>query len=569
MLEVSVGQRSEPGPRPANEDFAGWTTPLAPERGRKGVLLAAADGVSGHAGGREAAEHSVRGLIADYYATPDTWDVGRSLDRVLQAINQWLIAQARSRPERLGMASTIAALVLRGNRYWVAHAGDTRCYLRRAQLLTQLTADHVWRRPEMDHVLTRALGLDPRLTVDIADGELEVGDVWLLATDGAWAPLGRFELERLAGAVAAGALTPQQAADEGVKLALESGGQDNATLLIARVDVLPAQDLADARAASLPLAPLPRLVAGQEIDGFVVEEALHASRISLVYRVRDMASGRTLVLKTLKPDAAMDARERGSFAREEWLARRLNARYFAQAPPLAAGRRSALYYVQSFHPGHTLAELLRHDRHWTAAELIVLAAHIARAVGALHRRGVIHRDLKPENLHLGDDGELRILDLGVALSGADAPELALETAGTPSYLAPEQFEGAPASPQTDLYALGVTLYHLATRRFPYGEIEPFQRPRFGEPIPPSRYRPDLPEWLDNILLKAVAREPKLRFETAEELLLALDGGPERAPRRPAATPLLERHRHVFWVVLAVASLIANLVLLWLLLARGG
>ena len=191
MLEVSVGQRSEPGPRPANEDFAGWTTPLAPERGRKGVLLAAADGVSGHAGGREAAEHSVRGLIADYYATPDTWDVGRSLDRVLQAINQWLIAQARSRPERLGMASTIAALVLRGNRYWVAHAGDTRCYLRRAQLLTQLTADHVWRRPEMDHVLTRALGLDPRLTVDIADGELEVGDVWLLATDGAWAPLGR------------------------------------------------------------------------------------------------------------------------------------------------------------------------------------------------------------------------------------------------------------------------------------------------------------------------------------------------------------------------------------------
>jgi len=157
----------------------------------------------------------------------------------------------------------------------------------------------------------------------------------------------------------------------------------------------------------------------------------------------------------------------------------------------------------------------------------------------------------------------------VALSGADAPELALETAGTPSYLAPEQFEGAPASPQTDLYALGVTLYHLATRRFPYGEIEPFQRPRFGEPIPPSRYRPDLPEWLDNILLKAVAREPKLRFETAEELLLALDGGPERAPRRPAATPLLERHRHVFWVVLAVASLIANLVLLWLLLARGG
>lgn len=570
MLEVAIGHRSESGPRPANEDFAAWATPLAAERAQKGVLLAASDGISGHAGGREAAEHAVRGLISDYYATPDTWEVGRALERVLQAINQWVLAQGRARPEQLGMACTLTAVVLRGRRYWVVHAGDTRCYLRRGGRLAQLTTDHVWRRPEMDHVLTRAIGLDTRLALDVSEGELEPGDVWLIATDGAWAPLGRYEIERLAGAVAAGELTPQQAADEGVRRALEAGGQDNATLLVARVDALPAAAaLADTRAAAAPLPPLPRLVSGQEIDGFRVEETLHDSRATLLYRVRDLETGRILVLKTLKPEAAEDARERSAFAYEEWLARRLNARYFAQLPPLAAGRRSALYYVQSYHPGHTLAALLRADHHWTAGELVPLAIRLARATGALHRRGVIHRDLKPENLHLGDDGELRILDLGVAISGADPPERAREMAGTPSYLAPEQFDGAPASAQTDLYALGVTLYHLATRRFPYGEIEPFQRPRFGDPVPPSRYRPDLPEWLENVLLKAVARDPKARFETAEELVFALEGGPERAPRRPAPTSLIERHGRVFWPAVAAASVALNLLLLWVFFARGG
>jgi serine/threonine protein phosphatase PrpC len=569
MLEVAVGHRSESGPRAQNEDFAAWTTPLAPERTRKGILLAASDGVSGHAGGRDAAEHAVRGLIADYYATPDTWEVGRALERVLQAINQWVLAQARARPDKLGMACTLTALVLRGRRYWVAHAGDTRCYLRRGGRLAQLTADHVWRRPEMDHVLTRAIGLDPRLALDVTEGELEPGDVWILATDGAWAPLGRYEIERLADAVAARELTPQQAADQGVRRALEAGGQDNATLLVARVDALPAAALHDTRAASGPLAPLPRLAPGQEIDGFRVEETLHTSRVTLLYRVRDLETGRSLVLKTLTPEAAADARERSAFAYEEWLARRLNARYFAQVPALDALRRSALYYVQSYHPGHTLAELLRADHHWTAGELVPLAIRLAHATGALHRRGVIHRDLKPENLHLGDDGELRILDLGVAISGADPPERAREMAGTPSYLAPEQFDGAPASTQSDLYALGVTLYHLATRRFPYGEIEPFQHPRFGDPVLPSRYRPDLPEWLENVLLKAVARDPKARFETAEELLLALEGGPERAPRRPAPTPLIERHGRVFWPAVAAASVALNLLLIWALFARGG
>ena len=94
---------------------------------------------------------------------------------------------------------------------------------------------------------------------------------------------------------------------------------------------------------------------------------------------------------------------------------------------------------------------------------------------------------------VAEEGVLRVLDLGVAQSGMEAEQHDLSPqAGTPSFLAPEQFDGQPASTQTDLYATGVTLYYALTRHYPYGEVEPFQRPRFGEPVAPSRYRPDLP-----------------------------------------------------------------------------
>ncbi|WP_323824350.1 protein kinase, partial [Pseudomonas aeruginosa] len=95
-------------------------------------------------------------------------------------------------------------------------------------------------------------------------------------------------------------------------------------------------------------------------------------------------------------------------------------------------------------------------------------------------------------------------------AGASAPQ-----AGTPSFLAPEQYDNAVPSRQTDIYAAGVTLYLMLTRQYPYSEIEAFQRPRFGEPAPPTRYRPDVPQWLENVLFKAVARNPADRFETAE------------------------------------------------------
>jgi protein phosphatase len=162
---------------------------------------------------------------------------------------------------------------------------------------------------------------------------------------------------------------------------------------------------------------------------------------------------------------------------------------------------------------------------------------------------------------------LRILDMGVALAaGVPYPELQ-GNPGTPSFMAPELFAGEAAAPETDVYAAGVSLYHLLTRKYPYGEIEPFQQPRFGDPTPPTRFRPDIPRWLENVLLRAVARDKRQRFETAEEMLLALEHGEARPVSVPQRTPLWQRHQTARWQALFVASLVINLLLLYLLLVR--
>ena len=185
-------------------------------------------------------------------------------------------------------------------------------------------------------------------------------------------------------------------------------------------------------------------------------------------------------------------------------------------------------------------------------------------MGLLHRRQIFHRDIKPHNVLLGDDGELRVLDFGLAYCPGLSEDLPSALPGTPSYIAPEAFRGEKPAARQDLYAVGVTLYYLLTGHYPYGEIEAFQRPRFGVPVSASRYRPDLPEWIAHSLERGVAADPQLRFETAEEWLLQLEQG-ERQSLNVRPRPLLEREPLMVWRAVALMSLLINLVLMFLLL----
>lgn len=559
-LKFEIGQSSLTGPRTRNEDYVGVVTPASAQLSIKGAMLAVADGVSGNAGGGEASEMTMRTVTSDYYATPDTWEPLSALDKVLTAANRWLIAQANANRDMVGMATTLSLLVLRGQHYYSAHVGDTRIYLLRDGKLKQLTTDHVWDRPEMRHVLKRAVGLDRHLEVDYADGTLQVGDVFALMSDGVWDVLGEQNIHKTMALYD----SPQMICDELTKLAIEKGSTDNSTAVAARITQLGEETLSELLADGKHLVVPNKLQIGETIDDFEVTEVLYESRASLLYRVRHLNSRQLFVLKTLQPLLANDVDSCNGLLNEEWLAKRVVSQYVPQVFPVAAEKRSKLYYVMSWHEGSTLQQRLDSGHHFTVAGVAKIGVDLLRGIAALHRLNIVHRDIKPDNIHQATDQRLRILDLGVALSSMIVATELTQNPGTPSFMAPELFDGTPATVQSDIYAAGVTLYYLLTRKYPHGEIEPFQRPKFGEPISPTRYRPDIPYWLENIILKAIARDLKVRFETTEEMLLALEHGELKPILAPARTPLIARARLVKWQWIAIFSFVINLLLIYLL-----
>ena len=272
-------------------------------------------------------------------------------------------------------------------------------------------------------------------------------------------------------------------------------------------------------------------------------------------------------------------------AHEAWLAKRMQsssaAGYFvALHDRLPNGLSpSAFYLLYDWHAGETLQQLLDRKHKFGLPQSLGAATQIARALGRLHRQSVIHRDIKPANLHQGEDSVLRLLDLGVALSGREPASMRTLHAGTPSYINPEQWgfnvktgspdlESAPELPdaQSDLFALGVTLYQLLTAKLPYGEVLPYQAGRyFRNPVAPSRHNPEVPIWLDHVVLKAVALDKRQRFETAEELLLALERGASRPLTAPPVTPLIQRDPTALWkMALGISALFNLLLAYWLL-----
>ena len=575
---VEIGYTSQRGRRALNEDFGGVQQASAHEAGR-GLIAAVADGVSSGGQGLEAAQTTVMGLLGDFFATPATWETTVVFDRLIGAQNAWLADHNRRRQGPGGGAAltTLTALALHGQTWTLAHVGDSRAWLLRpaglADLaegsgaaapdeLMQLSTDHAFDQPDQRSRLTRAIGLDDVVRLDYAQGDARVGDCFVLTTDGVHGSLKPTKLALLAREG-----TAQQASDSLVAAALAAGSNDNASALVLRLTGVDARQLNDELADGRRLPPPPLLKVGDVLDGYTITALVVDNGVHRLYQARAPGSSALRALKTLHPGRAHDPQERAMLAHEAWLGQRVAAsgeRGFVQVFERPAGA-TALYTVFDWHAGKTLEQLLASGTRPGVADLVAAASALARALGLLHRQGVVHRDIKPGNLHRGDDGQWRILDLGVALSGREGAAQRELHAGTPSYMNPEQWQDGVADAGSDLFALGVTLYQWLTGRLPYGEIEPYQNNRYRrDPKPPSRQRPDVPIWLDHLLQKAVAREPALRFETAEELLLALQRGAARPVSAPSPTPLLRRDPLAAWqLALALSVLLNVLLLVWL------
>ena len=319
---------------------------------------------------------------------------------------------------------------------------------------------------------------------------------------------------------------------------------------------------------------------GRTLSHYRIQERLGAGGMGEVYRARDEKLGRDVALKVLPAGSLADDEARRRFRKEAAVLSRLSHPHIATLHDFDTAD-GVDFLVMELVTGPTLEQELRKGP-LPEKDVVRLGSQLARALVAAHEQGVIHRDLKPSNLQLTSDGMLKILDFGVAHlergrtptgEEATATETAAgEVLGSPPYMAPEQLLGKPVDARTDLYAAGACLYELATGKRPYGDKRGAQLTEailHEAPAPPNG---SISPGLRAAILKALDKDPDLRYQTAKELLVDLErlqaGATSGSASQPVALALAEseRRRRLRRVALTVVAclVVAATAGLWLL-----
>jgi len=524
-VKASVGFASKTGPRKDNQDFAGALMGWELSEPRQEVVAAIADGIGGAKGGRIAAETAVRGFLDGFCDLPQTMEVQRAGALIVSSLNSWINSIGRQDPNLTGLGCTLTALVLRGRAVHLLHVGDTRAYRLSGDRLTCLTTDHVHETGSgRSHTLLRALGVETEVRLDYATQPVALHDRFLLCSDGVHGFLNEPSIAEILRDRSA----PQDTANALVAAALEAESTDNCTALVLDVVALPSAGSADVSTAiqQLPVIPVP--IAGESIDGFVLRALLSDGRYTRLFGAEDEVEGGDVVIKFPKPQLASIEAYRAAFVREAWVGARINNPSVGRVIELPPGRQTCLYTVMPFYQGELLETRLAHAPMLGLEEGRNITIRLARAVAALHRAGIIHRDIKPDNVILETGGSLKLIDLGVVRVPGLEEFPAENIPGTAAYMAPEMADGEAGNEQTDVYALGVTMFRAFTGEYPYANADAMSPPRRNRPQRFSELRPDLPAWIEAALARAIALDPTQRFNDMTEFAQEMEAGPARA-----------------------------------------
>ena len=557
QLKIAAGFATRAGKRPQNQDFGAVDIGSASQQAVQGIVAAIADGFGDAQGGRIASELAVRTFIDGYRSQRELGGVSAAGMKSLDGYNLWLNGQSRADPALHGVATTFTAAVLLGRTATILHVGDSRAWHLRADDLTLLTDDHSNPQVEAGPALFRAVGLEPALRLDIRARRIEAQDRLLLTTKGVHAYLSANVLSRFLDRRNA----PQADADAIVDAAIEAGSDDNATALVIDIIAVPAPDYSVVVAAmeSLPIRDMPNV--GDTIDGFNLVRVLAERKLVRLFLATD--NGEWAVLKFPDPASANEI-ERAHFMREVFVGQHIAHPNVGSSLLLPEGRQSQLYVAMPYYKGETLEDRLRRSGRMKVEEAIPIAIEAAQGLVALHRAGVTHRDVKPQNIMLLDNGEVKLIDFGIArlprIEDADEPA----TPGTLDYMAPELFRENRGDALSDQYALGVTIYRMLAGVYPLGETPPGERPHFG-PIPPlSAYRDDVPAWLNAAVLRTISFYRDDRFADLDEFIYELErGNLHAAPTQ--GRPLIERNPLLFWKLLS--AVLAALLVLSIIIRR--
>jgi serine/threonine protein phosphatase PrpC len=567
-LKISIGQHSDKGRKPANQDFHGALIPEEPLLSLKGIAIVIADGISSSSVSHIASESAVKSFLTDYYCTSEAWSVKTSAHRVLAATNSWLHSQTRRSPYAYdrdkGYVCTLSALVIKSATAHIFHAGDCRIYRITGNSLEQLTSDHRVIVSSEQTYLGRALGINPQIEIDYQTHGVATGDVFVLATDGVYEHVDdRFMVEVLGKS----ARDLDGAARTIVEEACRRGSDDNLTMQIVRIDGIPDAAASEivTQADRLPLPPL--LDARMIFDGYRIVREIHGSNRSHIYLAVDAESGTAVAIKIPSIDLRDDATYLKRFLMEEWIARRIDSPHVLKPRP-ASRRRNYLYVVTEFVDGQTLAQWMIDNPKPDLETLRGIVEQIARGLRAFHRMEMLHQDLRPANILIDKTGTVKIIDFGsVAVAGVAeaAPGIGHDgILGTEQYTAPEYFLGEGGSPRSDLFSLGVITYQMLTGKLPYGPHAARVRTKaqarklaYRSAIDDER---DIPAWIDGALQRAVHPNPDKRYESLSEYLFDLRH-PNAAYLGGGATPLLERNPLLFWKTTTLALVIVIIALL--------
>ncbi len=279
---------------------------------------------------------------------------------------------------------------------------------------------------------------------------------------------------------------------------------------------------------------------GQKIQNYEVRELIGQGAMGTVYRAHDEALDRDVAIKFLATQAAPTPTEVERFYREAQAAAGLAHPNVVVIHDIGEHEGST-YFVMELLSGTSFRQMVQEGKRPPWREGLQFAAQVCRALEAAHAKDLLHRDIKPDNVWLAPDGQVKVLDFGIArFSTSQALTQASETVGTPEYMAPEQIMGEALDGRTDLYALGVLLYELFTGRRPFSgpnAVTVIYKQMEEDPTPPGQLAKDLPVAVEKLILRAMAKDPAERYASAVEMREAIEALLEG--REAAGEPALE------------------------------
>jgi serine/threonine protein kinase len=513
------------------------------------VIAVLADGAGTGEPAREAARRAVQSFVENYEARPKSWPPRRALAEFTSLLNRTFYQESLARFSGPEMVSTLAAAVIEGNRLYGVNLGDSSVCLCREGQVQILSEKH--NEATRQNVLTRALGMSEGVEPHLFEAELLDGDVALLCSDGVSNHLNRSSLS--------GALAKRVSARGIVSEARSQATAETMDDMSAIVlDITKTGKLCAMKERALVIPPT--LKKGDVIDGYQLLRSFQDSdRVWLAEKDQ-----RRVVLKFAPTEAIRSEEHLNAFTRETWNATRLDSLCFVHAEE--PFQQTARYYVMEFVDAPSLAGVLQMQR-LPVDVAVTLGQFLCSAAQQLLPLDLVHGDIKPENiLCVGDFAHpsFKMVDLG-SLVGIFS---ITSRAGTASYLAPERFHEAPICERTEIFSIGVTLYQSLTGVLPYGAIERFQTPAFRAPKRPTRLNPNIPPWLEAVLLRAISRDPQRRYQNYSEIAFDLAHPEQVQPFHDEDAPLLERNPLLFYKAGFFTLLFVTLWLLLKLFARA-